>query len=90
MAINCLRAVPKIPFPSKPKSANTHSALLPQPLFFFSRRASLLVTAATAFSPMSYDKELAAAKKAASLAATLCQASLSLSLYIYIYTYTYI
>ncbi|PON81551.1 3(2),5 -bisphosphate nucleotidase HAL [Trema orientale] len=52
MAINCLRGVPKTPFLSKP--------LIP-PSLLFSRRASLVVTAAA----MSYDKELAAAKKAA-------------------------
>ncbi|XP_030498884.2 SAL1 phosphatase [Cannabis sativa] len=67
MAINCWRLLPKTPFSTKP-----NSVLPVPPSSSFSRRASLVVAAA-AFSPMTYDKELAAAKKAASLAATLCQ-----------------
>ncbi|GMY12497.1 SAL1 phosphatase-like [Fagus crenata] len=69
--INWLRVVPKmkITYPWKPKIRNTET--------FFSKRVSprIAIVAAAAFSSsiMSYDKELAAAKKAASLAARLCQ-----------------
>ncbi|XP_004288104.1 PREDICTED: SAL1 phosphatase-like [Fragaria vesca subsp. vesca] len=66
MAIHCLRAVPKIPHLSNPKITVSHS------LFFSSNSKPKRV-----FSPirasMSYEKELAAAKKAASVAARLCQ-----------------
>ncbi|KAM5577802.1 SAL1 phosphatase [Rosa sericea] len=71
MAINCLRAIPKIPHSSNPKITScSHSfsnSFLFSPnskpkRFFSSIRAS-----------MSYEKELAAAKKAASVAARLCQ-----------------
>jgi hypothetical protein len=69
VTINCWRGVPKITI-TKPIVSS-----------LFSKRGSLVVTvAAASFSSMSYDKELAAARKAASLAARLCQASLSLSL----------
>jgi hypothetical protein len=73
VTINCLRGVPKITYLSTPKITITN---------IFSKRASLvaIVAAAASFSSMSYDTELAAAKKAASLAARLCQAPLSLSL----------
>ncbi|KAF4403696.1 hypothetical protein G4B88_002549 [Cannabis sativa] len=81
MAINCWRLLPKTPFSTKP-----NSVLPVPPSSSFSRRASLVVAAA-AFSPMTYDKELAAAKKAASLAATLCQASLTHSLFHYLSIY---
>ncbi|XP_062096334.1 SAL1 phosphatase-like [Humulus lupulus] len=67
MAISCWRLLPKSPFPTK-----ANSVLPVPPYLSFSRRTSLGVAVA-AFSPMAYDKELAAAKKAASLAATLCQ-----------------
>ncbi|XP_048335947.2 SAL1 phosphatase isoform X1 [Ziziphus jujuba] len=80
MAINCLRVLSKIPLSTKPKSPKPHLSL-PQPLSLCGRRSaslSLGVVAAVEagishFSSMSYDKELHAAKKAASLAATLCQ-----------------
>lgn len=69
VTINCWRGVPKITI-TKPLVSS-----------LFSKRGSLVVTvAAASFSSMSYDKELAAARKAASLAARLCQASLSLAL----------
>ncbi|KAH7520899.1 hypothetical protein FEM48_Zijuj08G0194700 [Ziziphus jujuba var. spinosa] len=87
MAINCLRVLSKIPLSTKPKSPKPHLSL-PQPLSLCGRRSaslSLGVVAAVEagishFSSMSYDKELHAAKKAASLAATLCQAFLFLFL----------
>ncbi|KAG2716222.1 hypothetical protein I3843_03G115300 [Carya illinoinensis] len=70
--INCSRVVPKITSVSRPKFTNTQSLVS-----LVSRRASRAVivaaVAVSAFSSMSYDKELAAAKKAASLAARLCQ-----------------
>ncbi|XP_062149375.1 SAL1 phosphatase-like [Alnus glutinosa] len=62
VTINCWRGVPKITI-TKPIVSS-----------LFSKRGSLVVTvAAASFSSMSYDKELAAARKAASLAARLCQ-----------------
>ncbi|KAE7998352.1 hypothetical protein FH972_002905 [Carpinus fangiana] len=66
VTINCSRGVPKITYLSTPKITITN---------LFSKRASLvaIVAAASSFSSMSYDTELAAAKKAASLAARLCQ-----------------
>lgn len=68
MAINYLRAVPKIPHPSNLKLTGSHSFS-----FFKTRRVSLPIRAAATSSSMSYEKELAAAKKAASVAARLCQ-----------------
>ncbi|CAL9019221.1 unnamed protein product [Prunus brigantina] len=69
MGINCLRVVPKIPPSAKHKIIShsfSHSLL-------FTKRSSRAIHAAAASSSMSYEKELAAAKKAASLAALLCQ-----------------
>ncbi|BFG30250.1 hypothetical protein CerSpe_165250 [Prunus speciosa] len=66
MGINCLRVVPKIPPSAKHKIIISHSLL-------FTKRSSRAIHAAAASSSMSYEKELAAAKKAASLAALLCQ-----------------
>lgn len=69
MAINLLRIVPKVqnPITSKP----------PATLFFTRRCFPSFSPVALAVCSMSYEKELAAAKKAASLAARLCQAILS-------------
>ncbi|KAL6284706.1 hypothetical protein ACE6H2_015635 [Prunus campanulata] len=66
MGINCLRVVPKIPPSVK------HKIIISHPLLF-TKRSSRAIHAAAASSSMSYEKELAAAKKAASLAALLCQ-----------------
>lgn len=63
MAINCLRAITtfsETPFPKR------HCSLFLKP-----QRA--VIVRVRAVSSMSYDKELAAAKKAASVAARLCQ-----------------
>ncbi|XP_059433177.1 SAL1 phosphatase-like [Corylus avellana] len=70
VTINCLRGVPKITYTSTPKITISKPVVS-----LFSKRASPLVAivAAASFSSMSYDTELAAAKKAASLAARLCQ-----------------
>ncbi|XP_041003205.1 SAL1 phosphatase-like isoform X3 [Juglans microcarpa x Juglans regia] len=72
VTLNCSRVVPKITSLSRPKFPNTQPLVSP-----VSRRASRAVivaaVAVSAFSSMSYDKELAAAKKAASLAGRLCQ-----------------
>lgn len=67
---------------AKPKiTITTNPFLVSSPLLFFSNKTKTKPSILTAFSSMSYDKELAAAKKAASLAARLCQArSLSLPL----------
>lgn len=76
MGINCLRVVPKIPPSAKHKIIISHSF---SHSLLFTKRSSRATHAAAASSSMSYEKELAAAKKAASLAALLCQAILSLS-----------
>ena len=68
--INCLRVVPKV--------TNTNTE--PFVSLFTKRASRLAIVASFSSSTMSYEKELAAANKAASLAARLCQASLSLSL----------
>ncbi|VVA32246.1 PREDICTED: SAL1 phosphatase [Prunus dulcis] len=70
MGINCLRAVPKIPPSAKHKIIISHSF---SHSLLFTKRSSRAIHAAAASSSMSYEKELAAAKKAASLAALLCQ-----------------
>uniref|UniRef100_A0A6M2ETJ8 3'(2'),5'-bisphosphate nucleotidase n=1 Tax=Populus davidiana TaxID=266767 RepID=A0A6M2ETJ8_9ROSI len=59
---------------AKPKiTITTNPFLVSSPLLFFSNKTKTKPSILTAFSSMSYDKELAAAKKAASLAARLCQ-----------------
>ncbi|XP_021807321.1 SAL1 phosphatase [Prunus avium] len=70
MGINCLRVVPKIPPSAKHKIIISHSF---SHSLLFTKRSSRATHAAAASSSMSYEKELAAAKKAASLAALLCQ-----------------
>lgn len=70
MGINCLRVVPKIPPSAKHKIIISHSF---SHSLLFTKRSSRAIHAAAASSSMSYEKELAAAKKAASLAALLCQ-----------------
>ncbi|CAL2256943.1 unnamed protein product [Prunus armeniaca] len=70
MRINCLRVVPKIPPSAKHKIIISHSF---SHSLLFTKRSSRAIHAAAASSSMSYEKELAAAKKAASLAALLCQ-----------------
>ena len=65
--INCLRVVPKV--------TNTNTE--PFVSLFTKRASRLAIVASFSSSTMSYEKELAAANKAASLAARLCQASLS-------------
>ncbi|KAG6773450.1 hypothetical protein POTOM_020728 [Populus tomentosa] len=71
---------------AKPKiNITTNPFLVSSPLLFFSNKTKTKPSILTAFSSMSYDKELAAAKKAASLAARLCQArSLSLPLPVFL------
>lgn len=71
---------------AKPKiTITTNPFLVSSPLLFFSNKTKMKPSILTAFSSMSYDKELAAAKKAASLAARLCQArSLSLPLPVFL------
>lgn len=65
----CLRAVPKITYPTR-----TQITITKPFVSLFYKRAPLAVTvAAASLSSMSYDKELAAARKAASVAARLCQ-----------------
>ncbi|XP_038880973.1 SAL1 phosphatase-like isoform X2 [Benincasa hispida] len=68
MAINLLRTVPKV---------QTSITSKPSTFLFFTTRRSFSVPSyspvALAVCSMSYEKELAAAKKAASLAARLCQ-----------------
>ncbi|PRQ49417.1 hypothetical protein RchiOBHm_Chr2g0121711 [Rosa chinensis] len=76
MAINCLRAIPKIPHSSNPKITSSFSNS-----FLFSSNSKPKRVFSSIRASMSYEKELAAAKKAASVAARLCQALLSLSLF---------
>ncbi|KAJ6996385.1 hypothetical protein NC653_013097 [Populus alba x Populus x berolinensis] len=80
MSINFLSII------AKPKiTLTTNPFLVSSPLLFFSNKTKTKPSILTAFSSMSYDKELAAAKKAASLAARLCQArSLSLPLPVFL------
>ena len=72
---------PKIPCASKPKFTNPIVPVLSV------TRASISSTPRPVVSSMAYEKELAVAKKAATLAARLCQAShwLSLSLFAFIF-----
>lgn len=88
MAINCLRVLSKFQLSTKPKSPKPYHSL-PLPLSLCRREESLslggvavAVAGLSHSSSMSYDKELHAAKKAASLAATLCQAFLLLFLFL--------
>ncbi|KAM1366561.1 hypothetical protein ACFX2H_000111 [Malus domestica] len=80
MAINWFRAVPKLRH-SEPEFIRSHAFSLSfsPTKRAFSGSGRIATALSSSSSSMSYEKELAAAKKAASLAALLCQAILSLS-----------